>query len=297
MTWERLAVREARVHAKKIGTWAIALVAFGFFLLHYSQIQSPIPRVLGADGVVLALQPTFGIVLLIGGLLLGHRVVLDERTTGRIKLTASMPHSRRDIIIGKLVGLSIPLVAMVVVLLFVSVVVAVATTGVPSFGRLLVFGLISVVYAVVCVTLGVAISAVVTTFLGATGGMLATLVGIILWQTSTTRLYARLTGISINVFQPPADGLLFLVRRLDPRSAYLVLTNWVYDAGNAAGVYSSSIAEIHAKNPTVTNTFVVDTTFEHPPSYLAEPLSIIVLLVWLLPLVVAVRTFDNADIS
>lgn len=296
MTWKPLARREARVHVKETGTWIIGVLLVGFYLLSYSSISDLVSDVLGADAAVLSLQVSFANALLIGGLLLGHRAVLDERTTGRIKLTASMPHSRRDIIVGKVVGLAIPLVALVIVLLLVATGIAVVTNGIPSLGRLVLFGLVSVVYAVVCAGLGVALSSVATTAVRVTGGMLLSLGTLLLWNTPVTMLYARLTGTSINLYQPPADGVLFLVRRLDPRSTYFVVTNWLYDVGNAAGTYDAVVAELHAEMPTITNVWVVNATFERAPSYLAEPFGIVIMLVWLLPLAVAARSFENADI-
>ncbi|WP_284011671.1 ABC transporter permease [Haloarcula pelagica] len=48
-------------------------------------------------GIALFLVPLFG-------LLLGYRAVVGERAAGRLTLTLSFPHSRADIVFGKMIG-------------------------------------------------------------------------------------------------------------------------------------------------------------------------------------------------
>lgn len=300
MSWKSLTLRESYVHAKMVGVWGIGLLAFGMYYIAYNQIDSPSMNVLGADAVILSLQLSLGNVLPIGGLMLGYRTIVDERLTGRIKLTAAMPYSRQDIIIGKTVSVALPLVVIIAVMFLVATGLAVFTAGLPSPTRLVGFAVVSVVYAVLCAGLGVLLSTLTSSSIRATGVMLLSLATLLLWKSLGTRLYALLTGTAINPFHPPADGALFLLRRVDPRNAYFLTTNWIYDVGNGAGVYDGVLAKLHPGPNTVAsvNTFVVETTFEHPPPYLAEALGVVILVAWLvLPISLAVSRFQTTSLS
>ena len=299
VTWKALARRETRIHVKGTGIWIIGVLLVAFHSLSYSSVSSQVSNVLGADTAVLSLQVSFANALLIGGLLLGHTAITDERTTGVIKLTASIPHSRPDIVVGKLIGLTIPLVAIAVLSLAVAADVAVVTQGVPSLIRLVAFGLVSAVYALVCAGLGILISSTATTTVRAAGAMVLSFVVVIGWKTLVTRVYAIATGARINMLDPPADGVLFLARRLDPRSAYFLLTNWVYGIGNAADVYPPVVSKLHSGPNTtdISPVFVVETSFEHPPRYLTEPTGVVVVIAWVvLSIGIAVYVFRNADL-
>lgn len=299
MAWDSLARREARVQTKQIGTWAIGVVLLMMFVSQYRRISSPIPEVLGPDAGVMALQAPIGNVVLIGGLVLGHRTIVDERTTGRIKLTAAMPHSRRDIVFGKIVGVATPLAAVVGGLSLVAAILALITYGPPSVLRFVAFSAVSLGYAFICTGIGAMVSASATSSIRATVAMLLTLTAVLLWKQIATRAYVFVTGSQINLLAPPADGVLFLIRRLDPRNAYYLVTNWIYGVGNAPGVYSSVVEKMHPEVDVVLHdVFVVEKTFESPPLYLAEPVGVAILAAWaIIPLYVATRVFRTASFS
>ncbi len=300
MSWTSLTRRELYVYRITVGAWAIGLLAVFLYYTAYNQIDQISLDVLGADAVILSLQLSLANVLPIGGLLLGSRTIVDERLTGQIKLTAAMPHSRRDIIIGKTVSVALTLIGIVIVLFIVAIALAGLTVGLPSIPQLVGFVAVSVLYALICAGLGVLLSTLARSSLQATVMMLLSLAMLLLWKSVMTNLYALLMGISINPFNPPADGVLFLTRRLDPRSAYFLTTNWIYDVGNGAGVYDGVVAQLHSGPNTVVsvNSFVVETTFEYPPPYLAEPLGVVILAVWLiLPISLAVARFQTTSLS
>ncbi len=270
------------------------------FAFQYNAIGDDVAAYLGPDAVILSLQSPLALVLPLAGLLLGHRSVLDERTTGRIKLTAAMPHSRRDIVVGKTVSLAVPLVGLVFSSLAVATVVAVVTEGVPSLLSLFGFAAVSVVYAIVCAGLGIAISVLASSSLRATGAMLCGLLTVFLWKSLATRAYSTIAGVQVNPFDPPADGALFLVRRLDPRSAYMLVTNWVYGVGNVADTYAAAVSTLQAGDGTtvVSRVFIVGPTFRDSPVYLAESTGVVLLLGWLVvPLGIAIARFERTTLS
>lgn len=275
-------------------------MALVLYYIRYNGIETASLNVLGADAVILSLQFAFANVLPIGGLVLGYRTIVDERLTGRIKLTTAMPHSRRDIILGKTVSLALPLFAIVVVMLLIATCLAIITVGLPSLSRLVGFAVVSLLYASICSGLGIFISTLTSSSTRATGILLVSLVALLLWKPLGTRVYSLLIGKPINPFDPPADGILFLLRRIDPRSGYFLTTNWVYDIGNGADVFSAVIAKLHSgpNTATLVNIFVVEPTFEQPPFYLSESLGVVILVAWLvLPVSLAVYRFQIASLS
>ncbi|WP_161973192.1 ABC transporter permease [Halostella litorea] len=298
MTWVPLARREAYVRVRTLGVWGIAVLLFFWASSGFRGIREPIPAVVGPDAAVLALQGAIGNSVLIGGLILGHRAVIDERTTGAIRLTAAMPHTRRDILLGKVAGLTVPFLAVVGVCIGVVTVAGSVTYGLPSPLRLVGFALVSWLYVCLCVGIGVAISAVVSSSLRATLAMLLVLVVTLFWRPLVSRVYTLLTGIAASPLDPPANGLLFLFRRLDPRSAYYLVTNWIYDIGNAPGQYDIVVRKLHPSIDAVyADVYVAGPTFDSVPLYLSQAVGIVVLVGGLLvSLGIATRRFQQVDL-
>lgn len=107
-------------------------------------------NILGGVGPVLVLVPIIG-------LLLGYKSVVGERETGQIKLLLGLPHSRSDVVLGKLAGRT------AVALLGVGVGFLVAAVVVAIFGSFspvvyLQFVVAVAIFAFVHVSIGVGIS-------------------------------------------------------------------------------------------------------------------------------------------
>jgi len=298
MTWVPLARRETYVHTRTLGVWGIAILLFVWASSRFRGIREPVPAVVGSDAAVLALQGAIGNSVLIGGLLLGHVVVINERMTGSIRLTAALPHTRRDVLLGKVVGLAVPILAAVGICIGVGTVAGSVTYGLPSLLRLVGFVLVSALYVCLCVGIGVAISAVVSSSLRATLAMLLVLTVILFWRSLVARTYTLLTGSGTSPLDPPANGLLFLFRRLDPRSAYYLVTNWIYDIGNAPGQYDVVVRKLHPSIDAVyADVYVAGSTFDDVPLYLSESVGVVILVGWLLiPLGIASFRFNRVDL-
>ncbi|WP_277554033.1 ABC transporter permease [Halobaculum limi] len=103
MRWLPVARKELRAlwgdRTVKAGT---ALVALGFVFVGYALPTSvPEPTMTDYDAsireLLLFVVPLFG-------LLLSYRAVVGERTSGRLTLVLSFPHSRGDVVLGKAAG-------------------------------------------------------------------------------------------------------------------------------------------------------------------------------------------------
>lgn len=103
MAWRTIAKKDARaVLDSQTFRWALLLLVFAFFIVGYilpTGTDDPTTGDLTTDmlDVVTLLLPLLGI-------LLGYKAIVGERASGRLNLLLALPHSRGDVVIGKLVG-------------------------------------------------------------------------------------------------------------------------------------------------------------------------------------------------
>ncbi len=94
------------------------------------------------------------------GLLLGYKAIVGERETGQIKLLLGLPHSRRDVVLGKLLGRS-AVAGLAVVAGFVAATVVIAGFGSGvTLAPLATLLVVTLLFALAYVSIGIGISAV-----------------------------------------------------------------------------------------------------------------------------------------
>lgn len=101
--WQPIARKELRAlwsdRAVKAGT---ALIAFVFVFIGYVlPTDVPVPTMADYDAAIRELL-LFAIPLF--GLLISYRAVVGERSSGRLTLVLSFPHSRAEVVLGKAIG-------------------------------------------------------------------------------------------------------------------------------------------------------------------------------------------------
>lgn len=114
---------------------------------------------------------TIGLLLPLVGLLLGYNAIVGERESGRLALLLSMPHDRRDVVVGKLLGRGVYLVAAVVVGLVGGGALVVYPFGSLSVGWYVAYIALTILFGVVFFGIGLAISAFTTSKGAATVGV------------------------------------------------------------------------------------------------------------------------------
>ncbi len=251
-----------------------------FLLLAYyweaTAIASVTRAVLGPDALVLSLQIPLSIGLLVGGLAIGARY---DGAGAAIMAHHSLA-SRAWLLTAALCRRAVGLWTLTVLAIGSGGVIALRTGSSPSIVALGGFVFVSLLYGWFWIAMGAFCA-------NAVGGqrrmrsvvVLTAAVGL-LWKHLATGVYSFVRSVSVNPFFPPADGPLFLLRRIDPRGAYLVVTNWLYGVGNAAGPYQAVVFELHGAGQSLTNVLVVEGTFPIPPAYLHPLLAGVVLLGW-----------------
>ncbi|WP_256296234.1 ABC transporter permease [Haloarchaeobius salinus] len=209
-------------------------------------------------------------------LVVSYKSIAGERESGQLKLLLGLPHSRRDVLLGKVVGrtgvLAVPVLLGFAVALLVAFVIGVDVV----VTEYVVFALLTVLYALVYVSIVVGVSAMANTTTQATAGAISIFVVLeVLWDLVPTVAvfgYYYLTDQPIPVSAAEYPEWFYVVTRLAPTTAYNTARNAVLPKSASVSIDSSSFL-------------------------LQDWLGFVVLGVWLVvPLVVGYWRFDAADL-
>ncbi|AGB38298.1 ABC transporter permease subunit [Natronococcus occultus] len=107
--------------------------------------------------------PATEIVLPMLGLLLGYQAIVGERESGNLRFLLGLPHSRRDVILGKFLGRTAVLSVAILGGFLTAVGLIVATVGVPPLVPIAAYVLFVLLSAAAIVAIAIAISAIVDT--------------------------------------------------------------------------------------------------------------------------------------
>ena len=232
----------------------------------------------GASIVTLltSLNSAGGIFIPLMGLAVSYKAIAGERDTGQIKLLLSLPHTRTDVLVGKLVGRTGVLFIAVVLGFLVGAVLAVIKIGFFSPVIYLVYLLVTLVYAFTFVAIGVSLSAVTKS------SARAALAAIGLFA-----LFQFVWGFAVNVLIYVRTGSFPL-----------------FSAGPAWAQFLSKLNPQEAYGAAVRESLrVVAPAQTQPqpagqPLYLDDGFGLFILLLWVVvPLVLAYFRFTETDLT
>lgn len=281
MSWTVVAKKEFGDAARSLVLWIVSVifVLFGVILIGsyivFEEEFSPPEADPGTalDAMVFVLSP-IALVAPIIALIVGYKSIVGERESGSLKVLLSLPHTRWDVMFGKLVGRS--LVVVVPLLIALVIMGALITAFVAPIGILdyvLVLAL-SILFAAVFVAIAVAIS-------GATS--------------NSTVAGAAMFGIYVLflLFWDLIDlGLLYLIEgRLSPQPDP---PNWYlfFDMLSPDGAYLIAAQGLLPEVDLYVGMFP-----EEVPWYLSEWTALGILLFWLIvPFAIGYLRFREADL-
>jgi ABC-2 type transport system permease protein len=323
--WYPVAKKEFRDAIRSKGLWVLSFLFTALFVIPAARNwwtlrgAQQVPRRLQEFGLQVAIsRPYLDIVTLLVPIVVifaGYAAVSDERTSGSLKVLLSLPFSRRDVIVGKVIGrgavVGVPLLAALGLTgLFFAVSPFTFKLGVFAW-----FVLYTVAFTLVFTAVVVSISGAMSTNLRSLAGA-----GIVYFYLSFGwNALANSIGDLLADFAGIEGALrwqiVLFVKLLSPTQAYKTLTNSMLGEGAGAattaryGMFQQGqeamgtiCGDVLAGNPSVQRTMFGNRTVCEAggsglPFYLSDPAVFVSLLVWIgLAAAVSYYTFDRVDL-
>ncbi|MFB6180212.1 MAG: ABC transporter permease subunit [Halorientalis sp.] len=254
--------------------WALSVLFVAFVAMMaylYTQLPSVTPDAAASVtglGLLAFLASPAALFVSIASVVVCYKAIAGESESGSGKLLLSLPHSRADVILGKVLGrtalLVVPLVVGFVVALGATVALGLALSPV----EFATFVLVTLLFALAYVSLVVGLSATTTsTTRASTLAIAAFVVFELLWD--VVPLGAAFVA---NGFAMPAT-----------------LPNWALFVGQLApsAAYMNAVAGVLPNNATLASV----------PFYLTPAASAVVLLAWIvLPVALGYRRYASLDL-
>jgi len=243
VTWRDVAIRDIRVASRSVGIWIVSVVQILLFVG-----VAAVEFVLDDGSFLTYIDSLTGVVAVtipLVALLLGYKSILAERTGGQLRLALSVPHSRRDVAVGKLVGRSVVFVVPTILALCLAggVSTVLADGGVPWLW-LPWFAGVTILYGVAFVGLAVGVSLSTTTGRRVTVGAIgAYLVTVVLWKDLHTAVLLVLHRFDTAVTSDMPGWALF-VRLASPSESYGLLVRTGFAIDRAGRYIDSGVAYV-----------------------------------------------------
>ncbi len=306
MSWQAVAQKDFEDAVRSRWLWGLS----AFFLLFFGGTTSLFYAYLGGSGATS--DSLFGLfasgflsfsytgflafALAFIALITSYGAVVDERESGTLKLLLSLPHSRRDVIAGKIAGRSAVVVIPALVGFLIALVALLATGTRIVSGHFFPQVALTALLAVAFVSIGVGVSAAADSGRQATLGTLGMyFLFALLWSFVARGFPQLLTEIATRL--PGVDPLStaltvklrLLVKYLNPLRAYETLVAEVY--------FGDPVQARLVKEGFFTQAQAAPVLQESLPVYLTGPFIFAILLAWVVvPPVLGYWSFRDQDL-
>ena len=211
-----------------IGLVAFFTILTGFWsLIHWiPEMSDPVTGNLDAIALLNSMrQPALFLIPLVA-LVVGYKAIAGERESGSIRLLLSLPNSRRDVLLGKVIGQTAVVSVAILSGYGVAALIAFLTYDSFSFSVFVIYTLLSILYALVCISIAISVSASTRSLEWAIIGAGAVyLIFIFFWDT----VWAVLTVVFVDNPAKPATHPDWLVALgyMNPSTAFAQATRAV----------------------------------------------------------------------
>lgn len=224
MSWTVVARKDFQDARRSRSLWALTGL-FVLFVAGMAYLYTLLPQIdpaaaeeLTTLGLLGFLSAPATLFISITAVVLAHRAIAGESESGSGKLLLGLPHTRRDVIVGKVLGRSAVVILSLVVGLVAALAVVLALYAEFSPVDYAAFAAVTALYALAYVSLVVALSATTTsTSRAATLAVGAFLVFELLWGLVVTGLVYVAEGFRFTGAQPEWAQVLSV---LAPSAAY-----------------------------------------------------------------------------
>ena len=280
MSWTVVAKKDFRDAIRSKTLWALS-VLFVLFAGGFTYIFWFIPQLVGQQnlpaagptvGLINGLSGSAGFLVPLTGLLLGYKAIVGERDSGSLKLLLGLPHSRRDVVLGKLIGRTAVVAVAILIGFAAGAVVAFLLYDSFALGAFVIFTLLTVLLGLVFVAIAIGFSAAMRS----TSWALLGVIGLFVLFVFVWGFIPLLLRFVFNGFAMPN-----LLARPD-WAAFLSLLNPTVAYGYASAALFPAL-------PTLAT--------ENAPFYLQDWFGFVILAAWIVvPLVLGYYRFTTTDL-
>ncbi|GAA0224973.1 ABC transporter permease [Haladaptatus pallidirubidus] len=292
MTWKAVARKDFHDSLRSRWFWVISAIFVGLFIgsayfvgqgLGNIDEQVSSDAFLGLLGgqVVALLVPLIALVV-------AYNAIVGERESGTIKLMLSLPHSRQDVVVGKLLGRS-GVIAVPILLGMVAAAIALVVFGINlKIVSYLLFTVLTIALGVTFVSLAIGISAAASTNRRAMVASVALYVVFTQFWMYARRVVLVLNdklSLELETVEVVKYGLF--IKYFNPVRAYETLVESLY-ANSTLGARLYGAGQFGP---------ILEQQIGSVPFYLSNPVVIAQFLLWLLvPVAVGYLLFDRAEL-
>ena len=280
MSWTVVAKKDFRDAIRSKTLWVLS-VLFVLFAGGFTYVFWFLPQLVGQQnlpasgptvGLINGLSSSAGFLVPLTGLLIGYKAIVGERDSGSLKLLLGLPHSRRDVVLGKFVG-RMGVVAIAILIGFTAgAIIALLLYDSFAFGAFVGYTLLTMVLGLVFVAIAVGFSAAMQSASRALYGVIGLFVlFVFVWGFIPTILRFVLNGFTMPNLLAQPDWAAFL-SLLNPTTAY---------------GYASAALIPEIPGPMT----------ENPPFYLQDWFGFVILALWIVvPLALGYSRFASTDL-
>ncbi len=289
MTWTEIARKDFEDAVRSRTVWAIVAAFVAVGLLRTVAVPADLDGAAALAAVATDAQLFVPLVALIAG----YTAVVGERRSGSLRMLLAYPHTRADVVAGKVVGRSGVIAVGFAVGLGATVLATGVAAGLPPAGTLVAFVGVASLYGVAFTGVAVGISAGTSTRTRAMAVAMGFFLGcLIFWDVVAALAYTHVTGTHPGATAEPWYRLL---RRLNPMAAYVHLADAAVSDATVAPLLRISVGDSAAS---AAGTGTADGAAGSLPFYLTARASALVLALWAaVPSVLGYARFRSIDLT
>lgn len=288
MSWTTVAKKDFQDAIRSRALWALTVLYILFmagfaYLFTLIENTSGTNALEGADLVFFLVGPT-ALLIPLTALIIGYKALAGEVETGSAKFLLSLPHTRRDAVIGKWIGRTVVLSVSILIGIILAVLVVVALYDQPSLDTLGLFTVMALFLGLVYIGIAVGLSGLTNSTSRAT-----------VYAAGFFILFEVVWDFVPNLLWYLTNGSFFPPTVQAPGQFYTDAPGWFFFVGNLSPTSAFSSA-LTAFSPG--RTLGIQPAFEGGiPIYLSGPANLLIMFGWLiLALGLGYWRFKNADL-